>query len=307
MIHRGMAKTSSSTRKAAAKKATSKTRRPAPGSGKTSASKKSSAGSAASNTASTRKASSAKKAAVVASAKKTGSKKAIGKKVTKKTTGAKKAAAKQVSTKKTGKKKALARKASTQKASPKKAVAKKASTPKRAVSAQATQTRGSTRKGASGGTSSAPAKNPRPPRRALDWTPAGTLFQSPEDVRLLVVDDEPEILEMVAVFMSSRGFHVTQANDGDQALERILTERPHVVILDVMMPGISGWEICKYVRERPELDEVRIVMATGIGPKTNEATSPLYGADAHVDKPFDLKALESEVIEIITRLERTPT
>jgi DNA-binding response OmpR family regulator len=117
--------------------------------------------------------------------------------------------------------------------------------------------------------------------------------------RVLVVDDEAEIAEMVTTYLSARGFEVTEAPDGDAALERILTERPQVVILDVMMPGLSGWEICKYVRERPELDDVRIVMATGIGPNANAATSTLYGADAYVDKPFDLKEVERAVIDVI--------
>ena len=61
-------------------------------------------------------------------------------------------------------------------------------------------------------------------------------------------------------------------------LEKILTERPNIVVLDVMMPGLSGWEISRYVRERQELDPVRIIMATGIGKDTNAATSPRYSS-----------------------------
>jgi CheY-like chemotaxis protein len=71
----------------------------------------------------------------------------------------------------------------------------------------------------------------------------------------------------------------------------------------VMMPGLSGWEISRYVRERQELDPVRIIMATGIGKDTNAATSPLYGADRYLDKPFRLDALQQTVSEVIGLIE----
>src|SRR5205823_15049485 len=110
---------------------------------------------------------------------------------------------------------------------------------------------------------------------------AQQIFAEPRDVRLLVVDDEPEVLNLLVPFLRKQGYTVSEAQDGDQALEKILTERPNIVVLDVMMPGLSGWEISRYVRERTELDPVRIIMATGIGKETNAATSPLYGADAY--------------------------
>lgn len=136
------------------------------------------------------------------------------------------------------------------------------------------------------------------PRRAVQ------IFPTARDIRLLVVDDEPEVLELLAPFLRRQGYTVSEAQDGDQALEKILTERPNIVILDVMMPGLSGWEISRYVRERSELDPVRIIMATGIGKETNAATSPLYGADAYIDKPFRLEALHRTVREVVSRIER---
>jgi CheY-like chemotaxis protein len=132
---------------------------------------------------------------------------------------------------------------------------------------------------------------------------AQQLFKEPRDVRLLVVDDEPEVLNLLVPFLKKQGYTVSEAQDGDQALEKILTERPNIVVLDVMMPGLSGWEISRYVRERSELDPVRIIMATGIGKDTNAATSPLYGADAYIDKPFRLDALHRTVKEVIQRIE----
>jgi DNA-binding response OmpR family regulator len=119
----------------------------------------------------------------------------------------------------------------------------------------------------------------------------------------LVVDDEPEVLDLLVPFLKGQGYTVGEAADGDQALEKILTERPNIVVLDVMMPGLSGWEISRYVRERQELDPVRIIMATGIGKDTNAATSPLYGADRYLDKPFRLDALQQTVAEVIELIE----
>lgn len=126
--------------------------------------------------------------------------------------------------------------------------------------------------------------------------------QGPE-VRVLVVDDEPEILELAVPVLKSHGYVVFEAESGDEAIEAILVEQPHVVVLDVMMPGMSGWEVCRYVRARPELDGVRIIMATGIGEEINSATSPLYGADAFLDKPFRLDDLAREVSDLVARIE----
>lgn len=128
-------------------------------------------------------------------------------------------------------------------------------------------------------------------------------FPQPSDVRVLVVDDEPDILELVVPVLEGEGYTVLEAIDGDIALEKILTEHPHVVVLDVMMPGLNGWEVARYVRERPQLSEVRIIMATGIGAETNAATSPLYGADAYLDKPFELKQLRDAVSALVERFE----
>jgi CheY-like chemotaxis protein len=152
----------------------------------------------------------------------------------------------------------------------------------------------------------APAKKaPRKATAAKNAAKNGSakIFEQPADVRILVVDDEPEVLDLLVPFLRQKGYTVSEACDGDQALEKILTERPNIVVLDVMMPGLSGWEISRYVRERQELDPVRIIMATGIGKETNEATSPLYGADAYLDKPFRLDALQKTVSEVIDRIE----
>ncbi len=218
----------------------------------------------------------AKDAAEPKLAKKT-TKKVAAKKTTKKV--AAKKTTKKVAAKKTTKK--VAAKKTAPKPSPKKAAAQK---PSVASPAKATTKKVAARKKASA------AKK-------------GKIFASPRDVKILVVDDEPEILELLVPFLQSLGYRVSEAQDGDQALEKILNERPNIVVLDVMMPGLGGWEIARYVRQRAELDPVRIIMATGIGPQTNAATSPLYGADAYLDKPFALEELDRTVKEVIHLIE----
>jgi DNA-binding response OmpR family regulator len=95
---------------------------------------------------------------------------------------------------------------------------------------------------------------------------------------------------------------IIEAKDGEEALELILNERPDLVVLDVMMPTLSGWELCKYIRTKAELADTRVVMLTAIGKTVNEMTSPLYGADAYLDKPFDIQ----EIVEVVSSLLASP-
>jgi DNA-binding response OmpR family regulator len=116
---------------------------------------------------------------------------------------------------------------------------------------------------------------------------------------ILVVDDDPEIVSMVSLRLSKRGYHVITATDGIQAIETARRERPALVILDVMMPGKNGWEVARALRQDPVTEKVKIVMLTAIGEQINEMTSPLYGADAHIDKPFDFTVLEKTLSKLV--------
>ena len=72
-------------------------------------------------------------------------------------------------------------------------------------------------------------------------------------------------------------------------------KKPDLVMLDVMMPGMSGWEVCRSIRDDATLGHTRVIMLTGIGERLNEMTSPLYGADAFIDKPFEFEDLDAKV------------
>jgi DNA-binding response OmpR family regulator len=113
--------------------------------------------------------------------------------------------------------------------------------------------------------------------------------------KILIADDDLEIQKMVKAALSSVGATLLVADDGEQALERLLVEKPDLVILDVMMPKMSGWEVVKYIRHHAEVKHVKVLMLTAIGEKANEATSPLAGADDYLDKPFNFETLASRV------------
>ncbi len=117
---------------------------------------------------------------------------------------------------------------------------------------------------------------------------------------ILVVDDDPEIVTMVSLRLGKRGYRVLTAVDGVEALATTKRDHPDLVILDVMMPGKNGWEVARAIRTDPATEKIKVVMLTAIGESVNEMTSPLYGADAHIDKPFEFEKLELTLRELLS-------
>jgi DNA-binding response OmpR family regulator len=125
---------------------------------------------------------------------------------------------------------------------------------------------------------------------------------SEDNLLVLVADDEPSMREMVADHLrqlEEPKLDVIVAENGEQALSIARERLPDLVVLDVMMPEMSGWEVCKRIREDISLAHTAVLMLTGIGEKVNELTSPLYGADAHIDKPFEFEDLDVKVRETL--------
>ena len=118
---------------------------------------------------------------------------------------------------------------------------------------------------------------------------------------VLVADDDPEILSLLSIRLNRAGYTVIEAVDGEQTLVKVRDHFPDVVILDVMMPGKNGWEVAKELRHDARFKEIGIIMLTAIGEKINEMTSPLYGADAFVDKPFEFADLEAKIAEVLAK------
>lgn len=115
---------------------------------------------------------------------------------------------------------------------------------------------------------------------------------------ILLADDDMDIRTLVRLAIEDLDYEIIEASDGEIALEQILVEQPDLVVLDVMMPGLTGWEICKYVKGKEHLKEIQILMLTAVGETVNQMTAPLYGADAHLDKPFDM----NEIVKVIQSL-----
>ena len=118
---------------------------------------------------------------------------------------------------------------------------------------------------------------------------------------ILLADDDAELRKLLHEHFESMDCNLIETADGAETLEQIIVHKPDLVILDVMMPELNGWEICKYVRERDEyFEHVGVVMLTGIGETNNELTSPLFGADDYIDKPFDFDELQFKVRKVLS-------
>ncbi|MFO8072573.1 MAG: response regulator [Polyangia bacterium] len=115
---------------------------------------------------------------------------------------------------------------------------------------------------------------------------------------LLIVDDDPELVGILVKRLQELDCEIETASDGHKALEMIRDRRPDAVVLDVMMPRMNGWEVCKSIKSDEQLSSTPVLMLTGIGESLNEITSPLYGADEYIDKPFDF----TELLQKIRRL-----
>ncbi len=117
--------------------------------------------------------------------------------------------------------------------------------------------------------------------------------------KILIVDDEPNILISLEYLMQREGFEVSVARDGLQAIAAIENNPPDLVLLDVMMPGKTGLEVCQHVRAQDRLREVCIVMLTAKGRETDVAKGLALGANAYVTKPFSTRDLVAQVRELL--------
>ncbi len=117
--------------------------------------------------------------------------------------------------------------------------------------------------------------------------------------RVLIADDEPNIVISLEFLMKREGHAVSIARDGPAALEAIRSTRPDLVLLDVMMPGMSGFEVCQAVRADEALAGVKILMLSAKGRDTDIAKGSAMGADAYMTKPFSTKELAEKVRELL--------
>lgn len=116
---------------------------------------------------------------------------------------------------------------------------------------------------------------------------------------VLVVDDDDHIRELVRLALEKRGFRVEQAADGAEALDRFAVLSPDLVILDLMLPKINGWDVCRRIREQ---SRVPILMLTARGEEDDEIRGLELGADDYVTKPFSPRQLAARVQALLRRV-----
>lgn len=123
---------------------------------------------------------------------------------------------------------------------------------------------------------------------------------------ILVVDDDPDLRQLVRLHLETTSCRIIEACDGANAVEQIVLNRPDLIILDVMMPQYTGWEILRYLRkhEDKELAATGVLMLTGIGHTLNELSSPMYDADDYIDKPFKGQELLFKVRRVLAKVRK---
>ncbi len=124
--------------------------------------------------------------------------------------------------------------------------------------------------------------------------------------RILVVDDEPDITGLVAYHLARAGYRVSTAGNGKDALKAAREERPDVVVLDLMLPGVSGYEVLQELRKRKETSEVGIILLTARREEVDRIKGLSLGADDYLTKPFSPQELTLRVAAVLRRLASPP-
>ncbi|WP_452222324.1 response regulator transcription factor [Lacinutrix salivirga] len=123
-----------------------------------------------------------------------------------------------------------------------------------------------------------------------------------KDIKILLVDDEPDILEIVRYNLSAEGYQVITAENGTQAIKKAKKQKPHLIILDVMMPEMDGIEACEHIRKLPDLKHTIITFLTARGEDYSQVAGFEAGADDYITKPIKPKVLVSKVKALLRRL-----
>ncbi len=116
--------------------------------------------------------------------------------------------------------------------------------------------------------------------------------------KVMIVDDDPSIVVALEFLMEQNGYEVQVARSGEEAIESIPKFQPHLILLDIMLPGIDGYEVCEILRLKPEWRDIRVVFLTAKGSEEDIARGLVLGADAYIVKPFT----NQKVVETVNGL-----
>jgi DNA-binding response OmpR family regulator len=118
---------------------------------------------------------------------------------------------------------------------------------------------------------------------------------------ILIVDDEPSVVAPIQFLMQQQGYQVMVAERGEDALDLIYQYKPDLVLLDIMLPGIDGYEVCEIIRLNPDFRDIKIIFLTAKGREAEIAKGLALGADAYITKPFSNAALVAKVKELLEK------
>ena len=118
---------------------------------------------------------------------------------------------------------------------------------------------------------------------------------------VLVADDDEDVRELVEFKLTQAGWDVASARDGEEALARIIASPPDVAVLDIMMPKLSGLDLCREIRENPDIDEIPILLLTAKAQEADMEQGFTLGADDYIVKPFSPRELANRLEALIAR------
>lgn len=124
-------------------------------------------------------------------------------------------------------------------------------------------------------------------------------------ISILVVDDDPNSRDIIRTYLESCGYTVATASDGKEALAKLEEVQPAIILLDVMMPGMDGWEVARIVKGHPNYRDVRVIMVTARSDFSDKHEGLRAGADDYLVKPIKLEELGARVERNIKARERT--
>ncbi|WP_025916380.1 response regulator transcription factor [Herminiimonas sp. CN] len=117
--------------------------------------------------------------------------------------------------------------------------------------------------------------------------------------KILIVDDEPNIVISLEFLMQQSGYEVETARDGEEALQKIVSFQPDLVLLDIMLPQLNGFEVCQRIRENSQWNRIKVIMLSAKGREIEISKGIALGADAYVTKPFSTKDLIVQVQRLL--------
>ena len=117
---------------------------------------------------------------------------------------------------------------------------------------------------------------------------------------IFIIDDDQNIRELLAVNLIAANFRVIEASNGKEAIEKIKQTVPDLIILDIMMPEMDGWEFCKFIRDDSVLENIKIIMLTARGTEKDKLIGrEIFRADAYMTKPFDIDAVLTSIEKLL--------